>query len=413
MDIDDDDDYNSSGSEGKESGQSSENDCYSDSLDSNGPAHTSSKSQQKGHFSAQKGREQQVAVVRGVEATTSRSQVASDPLPQTPGGFEFLKLESYICHCSSQPTFELHPASQELSSLAQAPGSCKVLAYFGLVFLNALQAVFCPAHNRIVPMSEWATHIRYRHLDWCSSTKKIDCTQMAKHVADSHSLSIDQTSVDLNLPHEIEEPLSDQGSSYINLNYKCPLGCGTWIAADKGSNFPERFIREKHIRYSCPNGLCPQFKDIDIGEPHWIHKVKISRAHTDQYHCFVLPHGWDAMGSGTLATVPDGPHLGNPSGLAVLGDQQDWPLLLGWVGYDQEISAGDYVTALRSLIKLPRCNCKRTSQTSHLHFLDKGLHLVHHALVKYFKTAMLFIHQKHQTVVNAITSRCVLCLFEW
>lgn len=130
---------------------------------------------------------------------------------------------------------------------------------------------------------------------------------------------------------------------------------------------------------------------------------------TDQYHSLVLPHGWEG---GTVASTPvliDGPQLGNSSPLAALVDPQDWPLLLGWIDYDWEISAGDHVTALWSLIKLPHCNCKRTSQTSHLHFLDKGLQLVYHALAKYFKTAMLFIHQKHQTVVDAITLRCVLC----
>lgn len=196
-----------------------------------------------------------------MEATTVWSQAASVPLPQNPGGFEFLKLESYVCHCtgSQQPTFKSD------RTLATAPGDCKVLAYFDLVFLTTFQFVFCPAHNQIIPMSEWATHVRRCHLDWCSSTKKIDCAQMVKHVADSHNLSINQTSKDLNLPHEIDEPLSDQESFHIKLNYKCLLGCGNWMAEDKGSNIPKRFICKKHIHTNCLKGPCSQFRDIDLG----------------------------------------------------------------------------------------------------------------------------------------------------
>ncbi|KAI9429084.1 hypothetical protein BJY52DRAFT_1232661 [Lactarius psammicola] len=56
-------------------------------------------------------------------------------------------------------------------------------------------------------------------------TKKSNCEEMVKHIAHSHYLSMDQTIEDLNLPSEIDKPLSTSTSN-LHLNYKCPLGYG-------------------------------------------------------------------------------------------------------------------------------------------------------------------------------------------
>jgi hypothetical protein len=377
--------------ESEDSSPSSENDFYSDSLEKDrserpkrkaGPS--TAKNKQRKHTSETN--------VRSIEAATSRTKDSFSHIsPEMSGGFKFLHLESYICHC----------ASPSLSR--SAPPRCKVLAYFALVFLESLGAVYCPSHNQIIPMAEWATHVRRSHLDWSSKTKKSECVAMARHVADGHNLSMDQTADDLNLPDEIDEPLSTNTSN-LNLNYRCPLGCGQWMVEDKGSNFPERFIREKHIRNNCPEGVCLNYKDIHLDEPRWIFKVRISGKKV-KFHCFVLPLEWERSDDGELTAFPEPPLLDDITPLVDLDGRQEWPLTLGWRAYDQEISANDHVVALRSLILLPRCDCKASPNS---HFLEKGLHLVDHAIIKYLRSAVSFIHEKHKGVVDVITLECVL-----
>jgi hypothetical protein len=104
---------------------------------------------------------------RSVQAQAVTTQLEAKDT-QEPGGFKFLHLESYVCYCADSP-------------LQPWPSQCKVLTYFALVFLDELRVVYCPTHNMIVPMSEWATHVREHHtMDWHSGTKKRDCAEMAK-----------------------------------------------------------------------------------------------------------------------------------------------------------------------------------------------------------------------------------------
>ena len=303
-----------------------------------------------------------------------------------PGGFTFLKLESYICYCAlSQPR----------------NSRCKVLDYFGMVFIESLQVLYCPAHNRITPMSGWAGHIKHSHLDWCSADKKKDCDSMARHIADSHSLSM--ADIDVDLPDEIEEPFSTKTTN-LHLNYKCPF-CGFWMAADKGSRFPERFIREKHIRGKCPKGPCPKYNDIKLDEPRWIFKVRISAK--KKFHSFILPLEWENCDGEdlepTLSLEP--PPLDLDTTPVHLECCQEWPLTLGWHAYDQEISANDHIVALRTLISLPRHITPSNLDTP---VLEKGLSLIRGAIVTYLRTAVLFVHDKHRGVVDAITLEYVL-----
>lgn len=371
--------------ENEESIISSEADSYSDSL---GQRHPSI-------LRKPKPRRTSGANVRSVEASTSRSQVAvyNRISPQTSGGFTFLKFESYICHCTNP---SLSQPSPERSA------RCKVLSYFGMIFLESLRAIYCPTHNQIVSMSGWTAHVKGSHLDWCSKSKRGDCIEMARHVADAHNLSIDQTAEDLNLPDEIDEPLSTNTSN-LNLNYRCPLGCGTWMVVDKSSNFPDRLIRDKHIRNDCPEGPCAEYSDVHLDAPRWVFKVRISGQ--SRFHSFVLPLDWERSDDEELSITPELPLL-DYAPLVDLGSHQEWPMTLGWHAYDQDIAANDHFVALRSLIKRPRCDCNTSTPNSH--FLEKGLHLVYHAIAKYFRTAVHFIHEKHQGVVDAITLEYVL-----
>ena len=141
-------------------------------------------------------------------------------------GFRFLELESYMCYCTNPPFSQMCDGEWDLR--------CKVLDYFGMVFMESLQVLYCPAHNQIIPMSEWADHVGRNHLDWCSANKKKDCNSMARHVADSHNLSM--AAEDLDLPNEIDEPLSRKTSN-LHLNYQCPQ-CGLWMAADTSGKPP-------------------------------------------------------------------------------------------------------------------------------------------------------------------------------
>jgi hypothetical protein len=379
MDVDDQESATSNGDYAKmgdseESKESSANESFSDSHDESQPDRQ--KQVRKG------------ANMRSVEAATTRSKNPIEAIsPMTPGGFAFLELESYICYCM---------VSQPRNS------RCKVLDYFGMVFVESLQALYCPAHNQITPMSLWAYHVKRSHLDWCSADKKKDCDSMARHVANSHNLSMDEKDIDL--PDEINEPLSTKTKN-LHLNYQCPF-CGYWMAADKGSRFPERYIREKHIRDKCTkNGPCPRYNDVELEEPRWIFKVKVSA--TGKYHSFVLPLEWENCDDEdlepTLSLEP--PSLDLDTTLIHLSCRQEWPLMLGWHAYDQEISANDHVVALRSLISLPRRNTPSTPDTP---FLEKRLSLIRGAIVTYFRTAVLFVHNKHKRVVDVITLEYVL-----
>ena len=404
-----DDDFIMGGSS-EESTGSSEADWSSESLYDDNPGRLRKSKPKAARKNAQQN-QGTGAKVRSVEAAPSQLNTVPNPVFPLSGGFAFLDLESYVCHCAnpssrlSQPLLTGREGPSFGTHSAHSP--CKVLAFFGLVFLETFKAVFCPTHNYIVPMSEWATHIRGNHSDWCSTTKKNECARMAKHVADIHDLSVDQTEEDFKLPDEIDEPLLTDTRN-LNRNYLCPLGCGKWIAEDKGSNNPERFIREKHILSNCIKGQCPRFRTIDLDEPRWVYKVQIS-VKNKKFHSFVLPLGWERGDDEEVTPVPEAPSLDTYVVSVGSRSGQDWPVILGWPAYDQEISADNHVISLRSLLLLPHCDCKKSTRNSN--FLENGLHLVHHAIVKYFRTAMLFVHKKHKRVVDAITLECVFLTF--
>jgi hypothetical protein len=224
-----------------------------------------------------------------------------------------------------------------------------------------------------------------------------------QHVAAGHNLTMDQAAEDLELPDEIEEPLSTSTSN-LKLNYQCPLGCGLWMAQDPSSNFPERYIREKHIKKGCKKE-CPTYNEIALDEPRWVFKVKIS-GKTKNLHCFLLPLGWERSDNEEITDAPNAPLLDDPSLPSLpetLVGRQKWPVTLGWCAYDQEISASDHVIALQSLIQISRCNCRHKESSPDSHFLEKGLHLVHHAIGRYLQAATSFVHQKHRGVLDAIT----------
>ena len=389
-----------------ESGDSSfpsEDELSSDFI---GPESSALTGQSERKESATKNTRKQKAsrtAVRSVETANSRSKVAAySPALSISEGFKFLELESYVCHCASplSASTDKEPSSHDRSS----PRSrCKVLQYFGMLFLANLGVVYCPTHDFIVPMSEWVAHVYRSHLDWISANKKQECFRMAEHVAISHELSLEETAENLSLPVEIEEPLvaNTTSLSHLHLNYQCPLGCGIWMAEDKSSGYPERYIREKHVRSSCRMGPCVRFRDIALDDPRWVHKVRIS-AKNPVFHSFILPYDWEKGDDADDTAAPEAPSLGDVIPSVRLDHRQDWPLKLGWPAYGREIAANNHVVALRNLILQPRCDCK--SSTPNSHFLEMGLHLVDHALGKYFRTAMLFLHTKHKRVVDSITS---------
>ena len=145
-------------------------------------------------------------VIRSVRACTSQSKATGNITPaQAPPptrAFKFLQLESYSCACSPIP----NPSRAPTNASAATTPQCKVLLYFGMLFLDAMQAIFCPTHHCFVPMACWADHVRRTHKDWISSTKVDECRRMAEHVALSCGLDLEQDTKDLHLPNEIDQP---------------------------------------------------------------------------------------------------------------------------------------------------------------------------------------------------------------
>jgi hypothetical protein len=340
--------------------------------------------------------------IRSVMADTSVSKTKDVVDISGPtGGFTFLQLESYICSCCHTA-----PESRGMANSAKTnmlPRTrCKVLLYFGMIFLADMQAIFCPAHNCFVPMAEWATHVRCNHKDWVSATKIDECSRMAEHVAFSCGLDLKQKPIDFRLPLEIEAPFSSYTTlpaSPIHRSFQCPK-CGLWQAQAKDSGRPERYMR-RHLRAECPNGRYSDWQTVPLDEPRLTYRVSTSCGTS---HVFLLPPDWDGIGEDE-----------EPAELPELSSQdhtvrsvssrtacQDWPLKLGWTAYDKEIAASDHISALRQLIMRPRCGCRR--RTRNPDFLEEGLHMIGHAISKYFMSSMVFIHKKHKKVVDEIVS---------
>ncbi|KAH9988502.1 hypothetical protein BJV77DRAFT_964397 [Russula vinacea] len=304
----------------------------------------------------------------------------------------FLELESYICYCEEQ---SFRVSQNDLP--VEHDSRCKVLDYFGMVFLEHLRVLYCPTRNRITPMSEWAAHIKGSHADWMSANKIKDCDSMAKHVADSHNLSMKSTFKDLDLPNEIDNPLSTKTKN-LTFSYQCPI-CDLWTATDKDSNQPDRYTR-RHLQTKCLKEAGDDYKTIGLSKPRWIFKVMISKNPTN-FHSFILPKEWENRDEedSEILPYPQPPSLDIDASHIYLECRQEWPLTLGWPAYDKEISANSHVVSLKSLILPP--HPKRSNPDAL--FLEKGLRVIQRAIVTYFRKALSFIHDKHKSVVDAIT----------
>ncbi|KAH9990119.1 hypothetical protein BJV77DRAFT_963577 [Russula vinacea] len=203
---------------------------------------------------------------------------------RTSVGLRFLELESYICYCEEQ---SFRVSQNDLP--VEHDSRCKVLDYFGMVFLEHLRVLYCPTRNRITPMSEWAAHIKGSHVDWMSANKIKDCDSMAKHVADSHNLSMKSTFKDLDLPNEIDNPLSTKTKN-LTFSYQCPI-CDLWTATDKDSNQPDRYTR-RHLQTKCLQEAGDDYKTIGLSKPRWIVKLYSTILVLDTNHSPFFPlHG--------------------------------------------------------------------------------------------------------------------------
>lgn len=340
--------------------------------------------------------------IRSVMANTSVSKTKNVVDISGPtGGFKFLQLEAYICSCCHTAP-ELHGMANSAKTNVFPRTRCKVLLYFGMIFLPDMQAIFCPAHNCFVPMAEWATHVRCNHKDWVSATKIDECSRMAEHVSVSCGLDLRQKPIDLRLPLEIEAPFSSYmtlPASPIHRSFRCPK-CSLWQAQAKDSGRPDRYMR-RHLRDECPNGRFSDWQTVPLDEPHWTYRVSTSCGTS---HVFILPPDWDGIGEDEEpAELPELPSQDHTiRSVSSRTPCQDWPLKLGWTAYDKEISASDNITALRQLILRPRCGCRR--RTRNLDFLEEGLHMIGHAISKYFMSSMVFVHKKHKKVIDEIVS---------
>ena len=341
-------------------------------------------------------------IIRSIRACTTQDKgtgtIARARAPSPTRAFTFLQLESYSCTCS--PTPNSNPSRAPTDASAPTATRCKVLLYFGMLFLDSMQAIFCPTHHCFVPMACWAEHVRRSHLDWVSSTKVEECSRMAEHVALSCGLDLKQDVEDLQLPDKIDRPLALTVSS-VHLSLQCPK-CGCWMAQDQASSQPDRYMR-RHLKTSCPEGPWPDdYARIRLAECRWTYRVSISRGKS---HVFLLPdsEGWDAaIKAEETPQLPGFPPLvpTDSSFESARVVSQDWPFRLGWTAYDQEISASEHIAALQQLISKPTCGCRRKIRNQD--FLEEGLHLIDHALAQYFKAAMVFIHEKHKAVVDAV-----------
>lgn len=321
--------------------------------------------------------------------------------------FTFLELESYACSCCTTPSSNSTQQTSQQFAGSSIFLTCKVLQFFGMIYMSQFRALFCPAHNCFVPMSFWARHVSQHHKDWVSVNKVDECARMANHVAQSCQLDIEQKVEDLQLPDTLRRPFVPStvtaAGSHVFKSLRCPK-CGLWEAISTTGE-SDRLMR-RHLRDTgkCRKGPITNWKSIRLEGPCWTYRVKTSPRTS---HVFILPDDWDECGENEeiqeLPEFPEFPSQGHSVlSFSALTASQDWPITLRWTEYDAEISASSHVAALRQLIALPVCGCKRGIRSPS--FLEEGLHQAYHWLFKYLKTAMTFVHKKHKRVINAVIS---------
>lgn len=335
--------------------------------------------------------------IRSIQASAllSRAQESTQGGEHITGSapFEFLPLEYYECTCLSTPD----PAFRT---------TCKVLLFFGLVYLPDYRAIFCPKHHQFVPLAELPVHL-IKHNDWTLGKKTKEAKRMSEHIALSLDIDAAQTAGDLItcLPTEIEEPFGCyklHSPLPTQISYQCPK-CGIWKAAckGKGTHGPEWDI-QRHLRFECDKGPFPKkWSSLALAEPCWTYRVRFAGGGS---HVFVLPEDWaDRAEDEETVDLPEFPSKPQavPS-ISLRTSYEDWPLKLFWPAYDREILASDHVVALRQLIMQPR---PQRSLESDLDAMETALHLIRAATVKYFKSAMVFLHSKHKRVVESIVAR--------
>lgn len=230
---------------------------------------------------------------------------------------------------------------------------------------------------------------------------------MALHVASSLDLTPDQTSSDLDLPKEIDQPFSgykSQSRSPIHYSYQCPK-CGFWKAACKGegTHRPDWDMR-RHLRDDCRKGPFKTWNSMALAEPCWTYRVPFTGGGS---HVFVLAEGWaDRLEEDETVHLPE--FTSEPQtapSISLRSSHQDWPLRLSWPAYDREITAADHIIPLRRLIMQP---LPQKQLRSDLDTIEAVLHLSRTAIVKYFKSAMVFLHSKHKLVVEGVLPKYVL-----
>lgn len=250
-------------------------------------------------------------------------------------------------------------------------------------------------------MANPATHI-LKHSDWISSLKTPESQRFSKHVSRSLGLDLSQTAEALNLPKEIDEPFGSYklAPRYpVQLSFQCPK-CGHWKAACKGLGaHPPEWDMRRHLRDGCKAGPFKNFDKIPLSEPCWTYRVYVEGGGS---HVFLLPEDWDQIGNNEneeLVAVPEFPFQPQAVLSSLLTLSQDWPFVLSWPEYDKEISASDHVLVLRQLIMPPQ-----QLSGSEPDAVEAGLRLIRPAVVKYFRSAMKFIHSKHKSVAKNLTS---------
>ena len=400
-----------SGSEAEDEMSSSHTHSWSSTPDSEeyfSDPESDGKKRKRSHSQVAKKTSKKVcSVVTAIDSRTTKKLLppASLPLVVSPGIFSFLPAEWYQCRCLMKS-----PTSHAL---------CHVLGFFELWFHDAFNVIVCNTHDSLVPMSHLAVHLSKRH-DWKSSTKSNDVHRIVQHIAQICCVKEDQSPQDVlqRLPSYLDAPLVPPGSNRwkVENRFPCPLpGCGHWEPEDKRltASKPDGYIK-RHLRDDHGHRV-PQNSTFKCSRTH-----RMCIAGTTHSHIFILPSisiNLTDESTSPISTILDmRPSFGSLIPLATLqlsgSAFQEWPSILGWVAYEQEISANTHVIALRRLILPPICTCSPPiGRKQHSHFLDEGLHQCRHALLKYLELAVSFAQGKHKKVSDILVSRYVI--FIW
>lgn len=281
---------------------------------------------------------------------------------------------------------------QEVQESQMEQINCPALAFFGLTWVSALQCLFCPKHEAIVPGNHVWDHLYTRHSGRFPGIGRDKVlVGFLGHVKVCHPSIVDQSAQDIisTLPHKLPEDLP---SIPIAQRYQCSanLECKQWISTTKSKGAVDSEYR-KHLKKDHVLNVDDYILALK-SQPQWTQKVMIHQGMNSPYVYFIASQVGDSGREGQRVPQP----LAAPP-------SERWPIELGWEAELQRISGillqsrEDTIAYLQDLVALPSRDRVFRCTDNILKAIELGLWKSNAANISYFKDVINWISTKHSS----------------